>query len=263
MLRYVVAVVSVVSAAVGLSAAAASASTPPSAPDAPSGDPAVSVALTEPAEYAHVAGAVPLAMSATGIAIEPAGESHDGAGHFHIIADAGCLPTGESIVKDADHVHFGNGQAEGLIYLEPGRHTLCLQVGDGIHLALDVTDTVTIDVGIDSTDEWCSVLGQVDGLFAAADESDDDFPVEQLGYENIRRLVVQLQDGLEYVDAGARSDLDATLEFVAGLVEAIVAAPDETAAEADVGAVYATAPSEGSLPGGGWVSERCGVDIDD
>jgi hypothetical protein len=31
-----------------------------------------------------------------------------------------------SEARDADHVHFGGGQSEGTIYLEPGVHELCL-----------------------------------------------------------------------------------------------------------------------------------------
>ena len=105
-------------------AAGAGSTVPPS----PSHDGEASVELTAPTDFAHVAGAVPVAMSASGIAIEPAGESHEGAGHFHVIADGGCLAEGESIIKDPDHVHFGQGQAEGLLprtgtsrALPPGR----------------------------------------------------------------------------------------------------------------------------------------------
>ena len=114
----------------------------------PDDEPEATVAFVSPVEGASIAGSVPLAMTADGITIEEAGEVHSGAGHFHVIADAGCLADGTSIIRDADHVHFGGGQHEGVIYLEPGTHELCLQVGDGIHTALDITDQVTIDVGI-------------------------------------------------------------------------------------------------------------------
>lgn len=48
--------------------------------------------------------------------------------------------------RDTDYVHFGRGQSDGTVYLEAGTHELCLQVGDGTHVALDVTDTVTVEV---------------------------------------------------------------------------------------------------------------------
>jgi hypothetical protein len=248
-----------IAAAVTTGAAAAGSTEPPS----PSHEGEAAVELTAPADFDHVAGAVPLTMSASGITIEPAGESHEGAGHFHVIADAGCLPEGESIIKDPDHVHFGQGQSEGVIYLEPGRHELCLQVGDGIHLALGVTDTVTIDVGINSTEEWCTVVEQLDDMFLATDTSDDEFSVKQLGYANIGRLIAQLQDGLEYVDPAVREDLDASLVFVASLVDAMVAAPDAATADQDVSAVFESAPQGGEHPGDAWILEQCGVAIDD
>ena len=106
-------------------------------------EPIATATFTSPEANAQVAGSVELEMAAEGITIEEAGEARDGAGHFHVIADAGCVSTGEGIAKDADHVHFGKGQTTGLIYLEPGSHDLCLQVGDGTHQALDITDRRT------------------------------------------------------------------------------------------------------------------------
>lgn len=48
------------------------------------------------------------------------GEECGGAG------DAGEVHQVPSEARDADHVHFGGGQSEGTIYLEPGVHELCL-----------------------------------------------------------------------------------------------------------------------------------------
>jgi len=47
------------------------------------------------------------------------------------------------------------------IYLEPGQHELCLQVSDGAHTALDITDTVTVDVEVENLQQ-CSVVGEMD-----------------------------------------------------------------------------------------------------
>lgn len=220
-----------------------------------------SVSFVAPADGDHVAGRVSLTMAGEGITIEPAGEVHEGAGHFHVIADRGCLPEGESIVKDADHVHFGGGQSEGFIYLEPGIHELCLQVGDGVHLAHDLTDSVTVDVGVDSLDEWCAVVGQVDEMFETVDGSDDEFAVKQLGYEGIRRLIAQLRAALEFVDEDARVDVGVSLAWASDVVTALVRALDETAAEATVVPIFEQM-TEGALPGADWILEGCGVDID-
>jgi len=227
--------------------------------DDPGPNAGASVEFTSPDDRAAVAGGVHVAMRATGITIERSGDVHDNAGHFHVIADHACTEPGAAIAKDADHVHFGGGQTEGVIYLDPGDHELCLQVGDGQHIALDVTDTVSVTVGVTTRDQWCSVVKDVDDLFAATDASEDDFAVKQTSYENLGRLIRQLEDGLEQVDADARELVATTLAFGASIVNAIVAADDETAAEEALGDVFAEVSEP--LPGGTWILENCGVDV--
>jgi hypothetical protein len=222
--------------------------------------PAASVSFASPTDGEHVAGTVGLTMAAEGITIEAAGEVHEGAGHFHVIADRGCLTAGESIVKDADHVHFGGGQSEGMIYLEPGIHELCLQVGDGVHIANELTDTVIVDVGVDNVDEWCSVIGQVDELFTTVDGSDDEFAVKQLGYEGIRRLIAQLRAGLEFVDEDARAGVGESLSWATDLVTTLVWVRDEAETEALLLPIFERM-EESALPGAEWIFEQCGVDI--
>jgi hypothetical protein len=136
------------------------------APDGPDGT-AASASFAVPADGDRVAGGVAVDMLADHIKIEKAGDVHVRAGHFHVIADARCVDPGDAIVEDVDHVHFGKGQTTGTVYLGPGTHELCLQVGDGVHEALDVTDTVTVEVGVTDQDEWCAVVAEVDR--AAAD----------------------------------------------------------------------------------------------
>jgi hypothetical protein len=237
----------------------AATSEPPASGEPPAATGAA-VSFVSPADGEHIAGVVNVTMAAEGVTIEPAGEVHDGAGHFHVIADRGCLAVGESIVKDADHVHFGGGQSEGMIYLEPGYHELCLQVGDGVHLASELTATVTVDVGVDNTDEWCTVVGQVDEAFDTVDNSDDEFAVKQLGYEGIRRLLSQLRTGLEYVDEDARAAVGASLAWATDLVNALIQADDEVEAEAFVTPVF-DRMEEGGLPGADWILATCSVDI--
>lgn len=219
-----------------------------------------SVSLSKPSEGDKVAGAVVVAMEADGLTIEAAGEAHDGAGHFHVVADAGCIPSGDAIPRDADHVHFGKGQSDGTIYLEPGEHELCLQAGDGVHAALDATDRVTITVGINTRDEWCAVVGEVDELFSATDSSDDDFAVKQAGYESIRRLLAQLTAAIEQVDADVREGVAAGLDFAAELATAFVEADDMAAAEKALDPLFdgGEDPTEVAQP---WILENCGIDI--
>lgn len=223
-------------------------------------DDAVTATLTSPADGASLSGGVAVAMAAEGVTIEPAGEVHDGAGHFHVIADAGCVETGAGIGKDADHLHFGKAQADGVIYLEPGEHELCLQVGDGAHTALDITDSVTVDVGVRSSDDFCAVVGEIDELFESVDNSSDDFATKQIGYENIRRLAEQAKQGVDQIEASARNDVAATVTFAGDLAAALASAESPQAAEAAVAPIFEAVPD--GLPGAEWVLDTCGIDID-
>jgi hypothetical protein len=221
-----------------------------------------SVAFSQPSEGADVAGGVELAMTADGITIEEAGEVHDDAGHFHVVADEGCVAEGEAVPRDADHVHFGGGQSEGTIYLAPGEHELCLQVGDGAHVALAPSDTVTVRVGVDSRDEWCAVVREVDERFTSIDNGDDDFPARQVAYEGVRRLLAQLSAALDQVDAEARDDVAASIDTGTLIVTTFIEAPDFEAAGAALEAQFGPEGIQSDEPGAMWIADNCDVDID-
>jgi len=104
------------------------------------------VFFTQPLDSASVANPVRVVMGAKGLVIEPAGAVRKGAGHFHVMVDAPCVETGQTIPKDDAHLHFGKAQTETTIELPTGEHTLCLQAGDGIHVAGGATDRVTVAV---------------------------------------------------------------------------------------------------------------------
>ena len=113
-------------------------------PTASSASPQVS--FTSPADGATVKSPVTVTMTASNFTIEPAGDVHAGAGHFHVMVDVGCVAPGTVIPKDDAHVHLGKAQLSTDIVLAPGPHKLCLQVGDGAHTALDITDEIAITV---------------------------------------------------------------------------------------------------------------------
>ncbi len=225
-------------------------------------DSAPSATFSAPTNGASIAGGVALTMAAEGIAIEEAGKVHDNAGHFHVIADTGCLTAGTAVPRDADHVHFGKGQSDGTIYLEPGSHELCLQVGDGVHAALDVTDTITVDVGISNRDQWCTVIEETDDLFVANDDDEIEFAVRQVGYENIRRLIAQLSDGLDQVHAQVRDDVAAAIEFGRTYAQAYIDSDDYQGVEAALMDAYGDEGIQSDGPGSTWILDTCGVDID-
>lgn len=104
------------------------------------------VYFASPEDGATVTDPVQVEMMAVNFTIEPAGEVRAGAGHFHIMIDVPCVTPGEVIPSDDSHLHFGQGQTSAELELAAGEHTLCLQAGDGAHVALDLTDTISITV---------------------------------------------------------------------------------------------------------------------
>ena len=105
------------------------------------------VFFTAPTDGATVTGTVTFRMDAQNFVIEPAGIAQEGAGHFHLMVDTACIAAGETIPRDGQHIHLGNGQKEFSVALPVGQHTVCLQAGNGVHQALPLTDTISITVG--------------------------------------------------------------------------------------------------------------------
>ncbi len=87
-----------------------------------------------------------------GMGVAPAGVDQQGTGHHHLLIDVDeahmppmdmPLPTSEQVV------HFGGGQTEIDIELEPGKHTLQLLLGDHRHVPHDpavISRKITITV---------------------------------------------------------------------------------------------------------------------
>jgi hypothetical protein len=89
----------------------------------------------------------PVQMAVENLTLEPAGEVKAGHGHLHVMVNQPCVEPGQVIIKDASHLHYGQGQSEAILDLLPGDYTLCLQAADGAHLALDATQVVSVTVG--------------------------------------------------------------------------------------------------------------------
>lgn len=226
------------------------------------GDDDASVSFVAPVDGATIAGGVPVELAAEGVTIEPAGEVRDGAGHLHVIADRGCVAAGEAIPRDVDHVHLGMGQADGMVYLGPGTHELCVQVGDGAHIASEVTRTITVEVGIDDQEQWCSVVEQVDERFEEVDSSDDEFAVKQADYAGIGRLLDQLIAGLDHVEAAARVDVGGAAEGAKVITDAYADAVDEAEAAEKLEAAFEAEQPSGAAAAAAWILDTCDVDID-
>lgn len=107
------------------------------------------VEFVEPADGAEVGTTFNVSFAAMNLIVEPAGEIHDGAGHFHILIDEPFVEPGEIIPNNATHLHYGNAALGASITLEPGTYTLRLQFADGAHRALagdGYRDEITITV---------------------------------------------------------------------------------------------------------------------
>ena len=108
-----------------------------------------SVGFELPGDGATVSSPFEVVMTAAGLVVEPSGEINEGAGHFHILVDTDFIPAGQVIPTDEQHLHYGQGQTEISLELEPGAHTLRLQFADGAHIALEgdqYRDTITVVV---------------------------------------------------------------------------------------------------------------------
>ena len=102
-----------------------------------------------PADGAVVESPVKVQFGLVAVGVAPAGVINPKTGHHHLIIDA-PTPAGDApIPNDAQHRHFGGGQTEVLLELEPGTHTLQLVLGDHIHVPHDppiVSEVITVTV---------------------------------------------------------------------------------------------------------------------
>ncbi len=92
-------------------------------------------------------------MQAEGINVHPAGELLEGTGHHHVIIDGGPTPLGEVVPADETHLHFGGGQIETELNLEPGPHTLTLQFADGLHRSYGEALSATIQIQVEVSED--------------------------------------------------------------------------------------------------------------
>jgi len=107
------------------------------------------VVFGEPAEGAKLKSPVKVVMVVEGMEVKPAGELIEGAGHHHIIVDSEPVKFGEAVPADDKHIHFGKGQTETELELEPGEHTLQLQFADGMHRSYGESMTTQITIVVE------------------------------------------------------------------------------------------------------------------
>ena len=108
------------------------------------------VFFASPRNGAHVGQDVLVKFGVKGAQVLPAGDTKPNSGHHHLLIDAKELPPLDApIPNDATHKHYGKGQTEDTIHLEPGMHTLQLDFGDARHMQFNppiVSKKITIHV---------------------------------------------------------------------------------------------------------------------
>ena len=93
------------------------------------------VFIISPKDGEEVSSPFEVVFGLQGMGIAPAGINFPNTGHHHLLIDLDQLPDLKSgIPADAQHLHFGKGQTQALIELDPGEHSLQLLLGDWMHV---------------------------------------------------------------------------------------------------------------------------------
>jgi len=110
------------------------------------------VFIVSPENGATVTSPVTVVFGIEGYALAPAGSYEPNTGHHHLLVNAELPPLDAPIPADDNYLHFGKGQSETVLELEPGDHTLQLLLGDGNHVphttAL-ISDPIVITVAVE------------------------------------------------------------------------------------------------------------------
>ena len=102
-----------------------------------------------------VASPVTVIFGLDGMGIAPAGTDAENTGHHHLLlnrAPFGEAPeddTSAPLLADDNHIHFGGGQTQTTLELEPGSYTLQLLLADMNHIPHDpplTSEVITITV---------------------------------------------------------------------------------------------------------------------
>jgi hypothetical protein len=107
--------------------------------------------IITPQDGAIVTSPVLVQFGLSGMGVAPAGVEKDKTGHHHLLinADTSALDFTMPLPSNDEVKHFGGGQTETTLTLEPGIYTLQLLLGNYAHVPHDqpvLSDVVTITV---------------------------------------------------------------------------------------------------------------------
>ena len=109
---------------------------------------AQSIDFIEPKDGDTVSTTFVVKMAVTGMKVAPAGEMTTGTGHHHLLINARDIEEGQIIPNDNQHKHFGKGQTETEVSLQPGKYKLTLQFADGVHRSYGEKLRKSIDITV-------------------------------------------------------------------------------------------------------------------
>lgn len=111
------------------------------------------VYIIAPSDGATVSSPVTVRFGLRNMGVAPAGVEREATGHHHLLIDTESPAPEQSMdqpIPANDHYrHFGGGQTETTLQLEPGTHTLQLLLGDHNHIPHEpavISEPVTITV---------------------------------------------------------------------------------------------------------------------
>ena len=87
-------------------------------------------------------------FSVSGLELTPATEVRPGTGHHHLFINAVDIEENVVIPFDNQHKHYGKGQSEAEIFLQPGKYKLTLQFGDSAHRSYGAAFKKTILINV-------------------------------------------------------------------------------------------------------------------
>ena len=108
--------------------------------------------IISPADGATVEKTFTIQFGLKGMGVAPAGiymGDEMPTGHHHLLVDVDKVDLTIPVMKNDTHIHFGGGQTETTLTLEPGEHTLQLLLGDHAHMPHDpplLSEKITVTV---------------------------------------------------------------------------------------------------------------------
>lgn len=96
------------------------------------------VFILEPGDGATVTSPLTVKFGITGMEVVPAGQNKENSGHHHLLINLDSLPPMNQPLPASDQlIHYGAGQTETELDLEPGTYTLQLLLGNYLHIPHD------------------------------------------------------------------------------------------------------------------------------